>query len=244
MKTTSTTALLFITLLFAIQIQAQSWTGGLEGGGVVSVDPRTNKATVYTGKGSTQLWDGTHRLNDGSVIIVHDGIVTSGTGSAASPASAPNASDEPAAPLASSVCVELVIKVCGFSGECRDDPGCSPARQLMQLEKDEAWQTQSKGPNSTSLQCRKALENEQFFTRCMVTQPIDTPTACQRLVANVCGSENQCAGAPACEPAQQLLAMETQERLASRSPDAPTYTSKKCEESFDKSDFFVACPVK
>jgi hypothetical protein len=39
------------------------------------------------------------------------------------------------------------------------------------------------------------------------------------------------------------LAMETQERLASRSPDAPTYTSRKCEESLGKSNFFITCPI-
>ena len=244
MKTNSIILLLIFALLYATQSLAQSWTRGLDDGGVVSVDPKTNKATVYTSKGSTQLWDGTHQLNDGSVIIVRDGIVTSGAGSPPPIAAEPTAVDETTDPLASSACVELVIKVCGFSGECRDEPGCSPARQLMQLEKDEAWQTQSKGPNETSAQCRKALKSEQFFARCTVMQPVDTPTACQKLVANSCGSENQCSGEPACLPAQQLLAMETQERLASRSPDAPTYTSSKCEESLAKSDFFIACPTE
>lgn len=243
MKTTSAAVLLFVTLFFAVQTMAQSWTRGLEDGGVVSVDPRTNKARVYTGKTSTQLWDGTHRLNDGSVIIVRDGIVTSGAGSAAPLAAEPIANDEQTVPLASSACVELVIKVCGFSGECKDATGCSPARQLMQLEKDEAWQSRSKGPNGTSMQCREALQNEKFFSRCTVAQLTDAPTVCQMLVAMVCGSENQCSGQPACPPAQQLLAMETQERLASKTPDAPTYTSKKCEESLAESDFFVACPI-
>ncbi|MCB1869047.1 MAG: hypothetical protein KDI43_11075 [Gammaproteobacteria bacterium] len=243
MKINPTILLAIFIFSYATQSPAQSWTKGLEDGGVVSVDPRTNKATIYTGKGTTQLWDGTHRLNDGSVIIVRDGIVTSGAGSVAPLAAEAAADDESSAPLASSACVELVIKVCGFSGECRNEPGCSPARQLMQLEKDEAWQTQSKGPNETSAQCREALKNESFFARCSVMQPVEKPTACQQLVVSVCGNENQCSGEPACSPAQQLLAMETQERLASRSPDAPTYTSKKCEESLANSDFFVACPA-
>ena len=244
MKTTSIFAILTFALLYTTQGSAQSWTKGLEDGGVVSVDPQTNKATVYTGKGSTQLWDGAHRLNDGTVIIVQDGIVTSGVDSTAPHPLAPVAEDEAAQPLTSSACVELVIKVCGFNGECKDEPGCSPARQLMQLEKDEAWQTRSNGPNTTSVQCREALENEQFFARCTIVQTTEKPTACQNLVASVCGSENQCSEAPACSPAQQLLAMETQERLASRSPDRPTYTSKKCAESMTKSEFFSACPAK
>ena len=243
MKTISGTTLLLMALFCATQSLAQSWTKGMADGGEVSIDPRTNKATVFTGKGSTQLWDGTHQLNDGSVIIVRDGIVTSGAGSAVPFVTEPINGEEPTDTPASSACVELVIKVCGFSGECRSDAACSPARQLMQLEKDEAWQTQSKAPNQTSLQCREALANEDFFTRCALLQPSEAPTSCQKLVENVCGIENQCSKGPACSPAQQLLAMETQERLASGPPDKPTYTSKKCEESLTESTFFTTCPI-
>lgn len=248
MKTTSICTLLLLMLFTAMQSLAQSWTRGLEEGGVVSVDPRTNKATVYTGKSSGQLWDGTHRLDDGSVIIVRDGIVTSRTGTqGGTPASTDSQAlspEEPTEQPASSTCVELVIKVCGFNGECRDQKGCSPARQLMQLERDEAWQTASSGPNRTSMQCREALKNDKFFARCELKQTNEKPTACQILVAKVCGEDNQCDSSPACSPAQQLLAMETQERLASRSTDRPTYTSKKCAESMTKSEFFSACPAK
>lgn len=243
MKISSAIFILLLALFNAAQSLAQSWTRGLENGGVVSVDPKTNKATVFTGKGSTQLWDGAHRLNDGSVIIIRDGIVTSGAGTTDAAPIEPVTEDTAIQAPASSACVELVIKVCGFSGECRDEPSCSPARQLMQLEKDEAWQTQSSGPNQTSLQCREALSNEEFFARCEIVMPTEAPTACQKLVENVCGNENQCHAEPACSPARQLLAMETQERLASRSPDRPTYTSKKCEESLEDSSFFVSCPV-
>ncbi|MCP4285844.1 MAG: hypothetical protein GY792_15540 [Gammaproteobacteria bacterium] len=242
MKIQATITLLFFVLLCATQSAAQSWTKGLKEGGVISVDPRTNKATVYTSKGSTQLWDGTHRLNDGSVVIVRDGVVTSGVNTPITPAPAAKAGEDPIDNQpASSACVELVIKVCGFNGECRDEPDCSPARQLMQLEKDEAWQTRNKGPNETSTQCREALNNEQFFTHCKRLQPTETPTACQKLVSKVCGRKNQCSGDLACSPAQQLLAMETQERLASRSPDIPTYTSIRCKESLEETDFFKIC---
>lgn len=243
MKTSSAFLILLLALLNAADSLAQSWTKGLENGGIVSVDPRTNKATLFTNKGATQLWDGTHRLNDGSVIIVNDGIVTSGAAAANPMPSASINGEDIIDSSASSACVELVIKVCGFNGECRDAPGCSPARQLMQLEKDEAWQTQSSGPNQTSGQCREALTNEEFFVRCEIVMPTEAPTACQKLVANVCGNDNQCDSEPACSPARQLLAMETQERLASRSPDKPTYTTKKCEESLDDSSFFASCPV-
>ena len=143
--------------------------------------------------------------------------------------------------IASSACVELVIKVCGFNGECKEAPPCSPARQLMQLEKDEAWQTRSQGPNQTTAQCRQALDNESYFVRCDVKRPSKTPTACEILANQVCGDSNQCAESEPCSAATQLLSMETQERLISRTPERPTYTSNKCRELTKGSEFFIPC---
>ena len=240
MKSILSIIIAFSLLMFAGTGQAQSWTGGLERGGVVSIDPRTNKATIYSSKGSTQLWDGTHELNDGSVIIVHDGVVTSGGGGSQQTVM-PQVASEPGITQASSACVELVIKVCGFNGECGENKGCSPARQLMELEKDEAWQTRSKGPNKTSAECRKALANEKYFTHCGLKRQSKEPTACENLVSQVCGAGNQCAEAPACSPARQLLTMETQERLASRNPDQPTFSSKRCQDVMQDSKFFKPC---
>lgn len=240
MKSIQSIIIAFSLLMLAGTGQAQSWTSGLERGGVVSVDPVTNKATIYSSKGSTQLWDGTHELNDGSVIIVHDGVVTSGGGGGQQTDLPPIAS-EPGITQASSACVELVIKVCGFNGECSENQSCSPARQLMELEKDEAWQTRSKGPNKTSAECRTALANEKYFTRCGLKRQSEEPTACENLVSRVCGAGNQCPEAPACSPARQLLTMETQERLASRTPDQPTFSSKRCQDVMQDSKFFKPC---
>ncbi len=226
-------------------LPAQSWTGTLQNGGVVTLDPDTNRATLYTDQGATQLWDGSHRLRDGSVLTVENGVVISRSGAPRTPA-IPETAPEPGleAP-ASSACVELVIKVCGFNGECGDAPACSPARQLMQLERDEAWQTRSQGPNQTTGQCREALQNEAYFSRCEKKRELgDMPTACSRLVDRVCGDGDQCSRSPACEPARQLLAMETQERLASRNPDRPTYSSRQCREAMEKADFFQPCPTQ
>jgi len=234
------TTLVCLAVLAPTQAPGQSWTKGLERGGVVKIDPTTNKATIYDDRGSAQLWDGTHRLENGSVIIVEDGIVRSGGGEGPS-SSLPVTSEPGISQAGSSTCVELVIKVCGFNGECRDTKACSPARQLMQLEKEEAWQTRSQGPNQTSAECRKALSNENYFARCENQQVSDAPTSCEKLVSRVCGDDAKCSGAPGCPPARQLLAMETQERLASRETDRPTYTSRKCEEALKGSDFFNQC---
>jgi len=237
--------LLTLALLLTLPLAslAQTWTGSLQGGGLVTVDPNTNKATLFTDKGSTQMWDGAHRLQDGSVIIIDNGIVTSGAGSHQTPITPPVAMEPGDSAPSSSVCVELVIKVCGFNGECSDQPACSPARQLMQLERDEAWQSRSQGPNKTSVQCREALQNEGYFIHCQQNKLLETPTACKQLVDSVCGGQDQCDTAPACSPARQLLAMETQERLASRDPERPTYSSKRCLEALKGSDFFKRCPT-
>ncbi|MCP3871331.1 MAG: hypothetical protein GY703_25165 [Gammaproteobacteria bacterium] len=230
----------FVMLLAPIQAFSESLTGSLARGGVVRIDPDTNRATVYSRQGASQLWDGTHELEDGSVIIINDGIVTSG--SPAERNARPYASpDSDLTQISSSACVDLVIKVCGFNGACKNDEACSPARQLMQLEKEEAWQTRIQGPNQTSAQCRKALSNEKYFTRCPSQQLSDAPSACENLVQRVCGHENDCKNQPGCNAARQLFAMETQERLASRRPEDPTYTSGKCLDAMGDSGFFRKC---
>lgn len=241
MKFASRLSLLCALLTAPWLLLAQSWTGSLERGGVISVDPTTNKATVYSNNGSVQLWDGTHRLQDGSVVIVTDGVVTSRSGSTDAPGPAPMTLETDTA-RSDSVCVSLAIKVCGFNGECSDSPACSPSRQLMKLERDEAAQTNGRS-RQTSAQCREAMKNEAFFQRCERRQTATAPTACQQLVTRVCGSDDQCAGSIACSPAQQLLVMENREREASRDPKRPTYTSRKCSEALTGSDFFIACPA-
>ncbi len=242
MKYASPLSVLLCLLLPPLPALTQSWTGNLEKGGVVSVDPSTNKAKVYSDNGSVQLWDGTHRLQDGSVIIVNDGVVTSRTSQREIQAPEP-VMEETSGIRADSVCVSLAIKVCGFNGECNDNPACSPARQLMKLERDEATQTGGSG-TQTSSQCREALANEAFFSRCRKKHVSSTPTPCQQLAARVCGADGQCTDSPACSPAQQLLTMENREREASRDPERATYTSRKCSEALAGSDFFTSCPLQ
>jgi hypothetical protein len=234
---------LLLALLLPGLLLAQDWTGSLEDGQVVRVDPSTNRATVYSDKGSTQLWDGTHQLQDGSVIIVNDGVVTSGGGSTRQTPIVHQVIGERMASTPSP-CVELVIKVCGFNGECSDSEACSPARQLMKLEKEEAWQARGKGGDETAAQCREALANESFFKLCEIEKKVSKkPTSCQKLVAFVCGPAGQCSESEACAPARQLLEMESKERSLNRTPERPTYSSKKCTEALEEPEFFKGCSV-
>ncbi len=251
MATFRSVTLLLSVLLLPVQTLAQHWTGSLDSGDVVRIDPNTNRATVYSNDGAAQLWDGTHELQDGSVIIIEDGVVTSGGGQPSVTWETP-ATPLPATPMAentedpisarpSSPCVDLAIKVCGFNGECAENPVCSPARQLIQLERDEAWQRRGTGPNQTTAECRKGLDDDKLFPRCASKKAPNAPTACQQLVSHVCGAHDECPENPACSPAQQLLTMENREREASREVDRITYTTKKCAEALRESDFFKAC---
>jgi hypothetical protein len=50
--------------------QAAQWSAPLKDGGTVTVDPQTNRATVRRDGVETQLWDGVHRLEDGSTLTI------------------------------------------------------------------------------------------------------------------------------------------------------------------------------
>lgn len=204
------------------------WTGGMEDGSVVRIDPESNQATRYSGDGAVQLWDGVHRMQDGSTLTVKEGVVTSrSAGDQRTPQFAPAPTDPALTP---SACVALVIKVCGFNGECRENPACSPARQLMELEKSEAWQSKGAGPNQTTAQCLNAMENESFFSPCSGSAENGPPSACDRLVERACGTDLQCAETPGCLEAQQFQKMEQREQARNRDPEKLTPASEQCEE--------------
>ena len=59
----------------ACAVVASEWSSQLQGGGTVTVNPETNRATVTKDGVTTQLWKGTHRLQDGSVLIINRGGV-------------------------------------------------------------------------------------------------------------------------------------------------------------------------
>jgi len=204
------------------------WIGGMEDGSVVRIDPESNQATRFSGEGAVQLWDGVHRMQDGSTVTVKDGVVTSRSGGQAdTPVFAPAPSDPGLAP---SACVALEIKVCGFYGECRESPACSPARQLMELERSEAWQNRGESANQTTAQCMEALQNDAFFAPCDTGADAASPTPCDRLVSRLCGDEPACAETRACQEALQFQKMEQRERSRNRRPKELTPASRQCDE--------------
>jgi hypothetical protein len=64
---------------------------------------------------------------------------------------------------------------------------------------------------------------------------------CERLVEKVCGLRRQCSGTQGCDAAQQLLAMEREERGKATSPVAMTPSGSSCREALHDEGFFARC---
>jgi hypothetical protein len=233
---------LFVVLFLVLgvgQADAGSWTGTLQDGTVLKVDPSTQRAMRYYNGGVAPLWNGTHRLEDGSVVIVRDGQVVPTESMMSTWAGEPGA--EPT--LSERYCDQLVRKTCGFHEECARSKPCVLARQLLRIEREQ----QSRAPIGegsptqapSSSECRDALSSPSF-PACSVSAPAAKDTPCKKLVDRVCGAAGECEAGKACDPARQLLQMETDERLQSTDPDAVTPTGAECETAMTNS-FFEPC---
>ena len=221
-------------------VDAATWTGTLPDGSSLQVDPRTHRAMRHYEGGATRMWDGAHRLHDGSVVIIRDGQAVpteqmietweSGRG--------------PAPEFEQRYCEQLVRKVCGFHEECATQQACTLAKQLLRFERDEQRRapiTAGVRPQTESgIKCNEALSEASRFPVCGNARPGDALTPCRKLVDHVCGKAHQCRDSPACDPARQLLQMELEERLASADPDSVTATGQECEKAVD-TPFFKAC---
>jgi hypothetical protein len=226
-------------LVGCASVWAGSWTGALNDGSVLKVDPDTHRAMRYYNGGVAPLWNGTHRLEDGTVVIVRDGQAVPTQDMmdvwSAEPGSEPEMRER--------YCKQLVRKVCGFHDECGRSEPCVLANQLFRLEREEQRRAPlGSGPfpqTDASRQCLDALGNAAFPV-CAAAVPEHKQTACRKLVDRVCGDTGKCAGSPACDPARQLLQMETEERLESADPDAKTPMGVECDKATEK-PFFKRC---
>lgn len=254
-------------LLFTVTSQAAGWSAPLVGGGEVRVDPRTNRATVLRGGVETQLWDGAHRLQDGSTLIIHSGQAVPNAailGSRRLPdqAERPRAEQWIGVPIVGySPCERLVRRVCGLSQECSSVKACEPARQLLEMEQQERKANDS--PNymtHSSGQCQEAGQDKAFFVSCgqkpmpgqAVLSPGQTgevaghrsPSACELLVGKVCGLQGACSGQTACHAAQQLLQMFQEISADQRGGQGLTGnpTEQQCVEALSDEGFFKPCP--
>ncbi len=230
---------LLLGLVIALPLWAGTWTGTLEDGSVLKVDPETRRPIRYFSRGSVRLWDGTHRLEDGSVIIVREGTVVPTENMLNAWQIAP----EPEPRMRGRYCEQLVRKTCGFQQECARDQPCLLAQQLLRLERDEQRQQSPEAglypATWHTSKCLDALSNPAFST-CTRSTPATRTTDCGKLVSRVCGEKEQCKSSPACNPAKQLLYLETQERLESSDPNEETAMGQECARA-EKNPFFTPC---
>jgi hypothetical protein len=149
------------------------WSSSLEGGGTVSVDPQTNRATVTRDGVSTTLWDGVHRLSDGSTITVRSGQAMPNNAIIESRRQLQEPIEDPAmgwvgSPITGlSPCEQLERKVCGVNGLCKQVEACQLAGQLLKNESDE--RTTALNPDVmtySSGRCGESLRDDLYFKAC------------------------------------------------------------------------------
>jgi hypothetical protein len=234
--------LLGLLSLVATTVDAVSWTSRLADGRRIQVDPNTNRVTVFPEEGTPQqLWDGVHRLEDGSIITIRSGVMVPNKAIVELRQRLPS----PEAAESEAPCQRLVRKVCGLHDECASHAACEPARQLLRMSQDKAKEAIDR-PDSTAFhwsveQCREALTDEAFFTACDKLQRGKRSTPCEKLFDKVCGPHQECRQQPRCPLATQMLDMETRERRAATDPDALTFTSSHCREALADDEFFTPC---
>ncbi len=162
----------------------ENWSAPLERGGQVEVDPRTNRPAIIQDGRQSPLWDGIHRLDDGTVIRIERGQVVPTTDMLDQPPGTPQTPPESDAspvdahvpdatsqagiiPLTgASLCEQLVLRACGATRGCWLTPACDAARQLRDMEQEDRLRGGDPNrPNQTSQQCGESLTNP-FFAPC------------------------------------------------------------------------------
>jgi hypothetical protein len=185
------------------------------------------------------MWDGVHRLDDGSVVIIRGGTAV--------PTESMLRSWEGGAPTVDQLegrpCEQLERRVCGPSNECRATAACLSARSLLNAERE----AQRRAPigagarpeTAAAADCAAALKDPKF-PRCGGNIANAGPSPCQTLVDRVCGADGRCQGGTACPPARQLLDQETHEQESISRPDAMTPSGAQCREALGNT-FFAPC---
>ncbi|WP_201245906.1 hypothetical protein [Halochromatium salexigens] len=167
----------------------QPWRGTLQSGAEVWVDPRTNRPMTRGAGYQTQLWDGVHRLSDGTELHVRNGRVVPTTEmlerrhatptpptpeAQADESRLPGGRSKTGQPAATASaqrsgghpCQALIDQTCGRDNACAETTKCSAARQLLDMAAEErARHANPQVLTDTGLKCREAL-HDSFFTPC------------------------------------------------------------------------------
>jgi hypothetical protein len=237
-------ACLFALLAVAMIVTtaaAEPWQGRLQGGAEVTIDAQTRRAMSRIDGHQRPLWDGVHRLEDGSTVIVRDGIAVP---------TAPmyerwESEPKPEPVFEYRYCEQLVRKTCGFDDACSSSSACLRARTLLGKEMEEQRQVDryliDLPQTATSELCVQALVDPSF-PACASLAAEAGNSRCRALVERVCGAAGACADSQACDAARQLQALETDERLVNADPSALSITGGQCLEAMTN-PFFEPCGV-
>jgi len=158
-----------LSAIFLLPAHADEWSSTLLDGSVVTVDPDTNRATVTREGVTTPLWNGVHRTQDGTALIVNRGIATPNEAIIESRRLPPPKTEEweDMNIIGYTPCEKLVRRVCGREGECLNTEACDPAMQLLSMEDDERKQAANHNLMTyTSGQCLSAMKDREFFSDC------------------------------------------------------------------------------
>jgi hypothetical protein len=222
---------IFILILPSIN-RAETWQADLINTGKVQTDAKTHKPTVTYKDNSTQLWDGVHTLQDGSIIIVKDGVIIPNEAMYHAWSKANNINQTT---LELNPCELLTRRVCGVQNSCANQKACKLAQQLQKLWENAPDATKNLSSTGKN-ECHKALIDPVTFSSCdKETKP---PEICTRLVTQVCGENNECKDKPACNVAQQLLKLAHEVILKNIVNEIEP--EQDCREAINN-HFFVAC---
>jgi hypothetical protein len=217
---------------------AEAWTGATPDGAEVRVDPGTRRATRIQGDQAVPLWDGVHRMDDGSVVIIRRGTVIPNAQMLDTWAAGAAQPD----PLDGRPCEQLERRACGRDQACGSSAACLKARTLLNVAREEQRRlpigVKADPDVGTNGRCAAALTAPDLET-CGADRPAGGARPCTDLVERVCGADQRCAASPACPPARQLLAQEQTEQPAESGALTPSAT--QCQEAL-ASSFFAPCP--
>jgi len=208
---------LIALLLFApLHTVLATWTGQLEDGRGIAFDPTTNRATITSGQGSGRpLWDGVHRLKDGSTVTIRSGVMVP-TEKSLRPDTSPPALQQPVAEKPyvfperrSAACDRLVLKCCGLYQECEQRDTCCLAKQLRTLQRKASSSDPAEYRWATG-QCEQAMQDQQNFGSCEYSAEV-LAAPCYHLAQRVCGANNRCASSSSCRLANQLQQLQYQQ---------------------------------
>lgn len=241
------------------------WEATLSNGQPILVDPATNRAVIQSGVGQGRpLWDGVHRLQDGSTITIRSGVAIPNAASSRQlpppslrreepgtdidePSSIPGVS--PAATsgeghqsLSSAVgeghCDHLLLKTCGLNRTCTDTDACQLAAQLRSMQK-RSLQSGLDNISWAEGRCREALQDRAGFPACPREPPLDE-VACAALGKHACSGAVRCQRTDLCRQATALLGFE-QSALERQADDELVLIRQRCSELLTEHVFFPPC---